>query len=283
MQIVKLVLAFFVAVITKNPRIKKTGWAWFYQILATIRPNDFSFINYGYAGPNPLSLEPTEEHEQYNLQLYHHVAGEIDLADREVLEVGCGRGGGAAYIKKYLQPRKMVGVDLADNSIQLCRRDFSASGLEFLTGNAEDLPFSRASFDAIVNVESAVCYFSRENFFREVHRVLKPGGYFLYADIEKKELVDSIHETLENTGLTIVRRERINSQVINACDLDGARRKNLIDSASWSPLTRHAMYNFAGVPGSYMYHQLRSGNIQYFYTVLRKLPECGNMSQLEAG
>ncbi len=267
---VKLILSFFVAVITKNQRIKKTGWEWFYQVLATIRPNDFSFINYGYANHIQLNLDPSEKPEQYNLQLYHHVAGEIDLTDRDVLEVGCGRGGGAAYINKYLKPRKMVGLDLADKSIQLCKKHFTAPGLEFLTGNAEALPFPKDSFDALVNIESAVCYFSRENFFNEVCRVLRPGGYFLYADIEKKELVDSVHQLLVKTGLTIVRREVINPEVIQACDLDGPRRKKLIDSSSWSPLTRHAMYNFAGVPGSYMYHQLQSGNIEYFYYVLKK-------------
>jgi ubiquinone/menaquinone biosynthesis C-methylase UbiE len=270
MQIVKLILAFFVAVITTNPRIKEKGWEWFYRVLATIRPNDFSFINYGYAGANHLPLDTHELPEKYNLQLYHHVAAEIDLTDKDVLEVGCGRGGGAAYIHKYLRPRKMVGLDLADKSIQLCKLHFAAPGLEFLTGNAEDLPFPKESFDALVNVESAVCYFSRENFFREACRVLRPGGYFLYADIEKRDAVDAVHTLLEKTGLTIVRREVINPEVIKACDLDGARRKNLIDSSSWSPLTRHAMYNFAGVPGSYMYHQIQSGKVQYFYYVLRK-------------
>jgi ubiquinone/menaquinone biosynthesis C-methylase UbiE len=267
---IRLILFFFVAVVTDIPWLRKTGWQRFYQRLATIRPNDFALMNYGYAGLANIKLDHSEQNERYNYQLYHHVSGGIDFKQRDVLEVGSGRGGGAFYVHKYLGPRKMVGVDLSDKAVKLSNSRYQSKGLEFVIGNAEKLPMPGESFDVVMNIESAVCYSSRENFFREAHRVLRTGGYFLYADIEKKELVDSIDVILKKTGLTVVRREVINPGVIEACSLDGKRRKKLIDSLWRSPISRIAMYNFAATPKSYMYKKLKSGDIQYFRYVLRK-------------
>jgi len=266
---IKLIFAFLVAAVSDIPWLKTTGWQWFYQILATIRPDDFKMMNYGFAGPTSLELPVADIHEKYSYQLYHHTIGEIDLTRRDVLEVGCGRGGGTSYIYRYLNPQKLVGVDISDKAIDLCKSRHQGERLEFVTGNAEKLPFPDQSFDAIINVESAVCYASRANFFREVSRILRPGGYFLYADIEKKESVDNVHQLLEQTRLKMVRRETINPNVIQACDLDGPRRKGLIDSLYNSSFSRIAMYNFAAVPGSYMYRQIKTGKIQYFSYILK--------------
>jgi len=49
-------------------------------------------------------------------------------------------------------------------------------------GNALGLPFEDSSFQAVVNVESSGSYPDWEKFFREVFRVLTPGGSFCYAD-----------------------------------------------------------------------------------------------------
>ena len=49
-------------------------------------------------------------------------------------------------------------------------------------GSALDLPFPDASFDVVLNVEASNDYGDRRRFFREVARVLKPDGIFLYAD-----------------------------------------------------------------------------------------------------
>ena len=56
----------------------------------------------------------------YYMQLYDHVAGAVDLRDLKVLEVGSGRGGGADYIKRYLKPESMVGLDISENAVSFC-------------------------------------------------------------------------------------------------------------------------------------------------------------------
>ena len=97
---------------------------------------------------------------------------------REVLEVGSGRGGGASFVARYLRPSRVVGVDVSPQSVAFCRARHSAPGLSFEVGNAEQLGFAAASFDAILNVESSHCYGDMGAFVREVRRVLRPERPF---------------------------------------------------------------------------------------------------------
>jgi len=266
----KIFAVLLLPVVTTIPWLRKRGWRWFYQIFATVKPEDFSLMNYGYAGTTQIELDGSEEQERYSFQLYHHVAGTTDHHDHEILEVGCGRGGGTSYIKKYLKPKKIVGLDLSENAVRLCNARHSADGLTFVTGDAEALPFPEESFDAVVNIESAFCYPSREKFYNQVYRVLRDGGHFLYADIEKKDDMPALEDALRKIGFTFVRKEVINANVIRACDLDGIRRKAVIDSLYKFFVLRAIAYNFAAVPNSLIYKKLKSGEMQYSCYILKK-------------
>lgn len=71
-------------------------------------------------------------------------------------------------------------------------------------GPVENLPFEDGSLDAVTNLAGLHHLDDRERFFKEVHRVLKPGGYFAAADIKTGTppalfLNDSVHR-LTDTG-----------------------------------------------------------------------------------
>ena len=67
--------------------------------------------------------------------------------------------------------------------IAFCRKRHNVPGLDFVQGDAENLPFPDQSFDAVINIESSHCYPRFPRFLAEVARVLRPGGHFLYADL----------------------------------------------------------------------------------------------------
>jgi ubiquinone/menaquinone biosynthesis C-methylase UbiE len=50
------------------------------------------------------------------------------------------------------------------------------------------MPFPDASFDAVINVESSHCYPSMGRFLSEVHRVLRPRGSLLFADLRTSDV-----------------------------------------------------------------------------------------------
>ena len=161
------------------PGLKKILWRTWYNYLArSHRAPEWTFMNYGYATPggNTLRLAQADEPDRHWIQLYHHVAGAIDLEGCTVLEVGSGRGGGSSFIKRYMKPARMIGVDLSESAVQLSARTHPIDGLEFRVGDAENLPLGDGSVDAVINVESSHCYPSFEAFLAQVGRVAHAQG-----------------------------------------------------------------------------------------------------------
>ncbi len=95
---------------------------------------------------------------------------------REVLEVGCGRGGGGAYVAEHFRVSRLTGLDFSGAAIRFARAHHADPRLRFVRGDAENLPFPDAWFDAVLNVESSHCYPDVPRFTSEVARVLRPGG-----------------------------------------------------------------------------------------------------------
>jgi len=129
---------------------------------------DWAFMNYGYA-PSPADidvppLQSSDERNRLCIQLYLHAIDHADLQDKDVLEVGSGRGGGALFISRYMQPHSMTGLDFSQGAVDLCNRNRFAPGLIFVCGDALSMPFPASSFDAVVNIESSHCYESMDVF-----------------------------------------------------------------------------------------------------------------------
>ena len=82
------------------------------------------------------------------------MAEAVPLEGRDVLEVGCGRGGGAAYVVDRSPPRSRSASTSPERD-RAGRRDTGRAGVELVEGDAEALPFGDGRFDAVLNVESA--------------------------------------------------------------------------------------------------------------------------------
>jgi SAM-dependent methyltransferase len=256
------------------PGFRKKTRQYMYQFLArAYRKADWTFMNYGYASLDPesapLILDETDEPDRYSIQLYHHVASPVSLAGKAVLEVGSGRGGGACYIHRYMQPRMMVGLDFSSQAVDFCVNTHCLDGLIFIAGDAERLPFAEEYFDAVINVESAHCYASMEAFLAQVWRVLRPGGYFLFADFRAREHVAELHQQLHRSGLTMLQRDEITANVIHARNLDNEMRLAFIRQAAPQWLVG-LIGEFGGVQGSRIYKELDSGQVIYERSVLQK-------------
>ena len=231
------------------------------------------FLNYGYASPNgefdDLILQERDVPDRYGIQLYQHLTRGTSLENASVLEVGCGRGGGASFLARYRKPKEYVALDISGRLVAHCSRFHRVQGLTFMCGSAVHLPFSAGRFDAVVNVESARCYSNIGAFFQETHRVLKPGGFFFFTDMIKNKDVKHTHELLQKPGFDIIRQKDIRENVVLALQLDAATRKQVIDERvpAW---LRNAFYEFAGVEGSKRFQAFSSNEMQYRSYVLQK-------------
>jgi len=270
-----MIAKLFMAICRLSPYLRKLVWRHWYQFLArSYKRKEWSFINYGYASLDPqaekLQLDDADEPNRYCIQLYHHVANVVDLKDLKVLEVGSGRGGGAYYIKWFLGPKRVVGVDFSKRAVAFCNKSYSfVEGLSFVVGDAEFLPFKENSFDVVVNVESSHCYGSMNAFLMQVKRVLQGGGYFLYADFRDKDEIDILRTQLRHSGMTLIKETNITTNVIEALNLDNERKMALIQEAVHKMLLG-PFQEFAGVRGSMMYEGFRTGEVIYSSFVLQK-------------
>jgi ubiquinone/menaquinone biosynthesis C-methylase UbiE len=234
-------------------------------------------MNYGYAeldaSAQPLRLDNADEKERYCLQLYDQVAGAAPLKDLEVLEVGCGRGGGASYMMRYLKPMSLTAIDFSRRNINMCQRRYSLPGLTFQMGDAEALQFKPESFDAVVNVESSHCYSNEERFFSEAFRVLRCGGHFLFADFRPAEQVALMEDRLRNVGFAFIEKKVINPNVAQALALDHERRLEVLSTYKEPIFQRYfsdSSKTFSGNKDTPIYDDIKANRLTYFRYVLRK-------------
>ena len=109
----------------------------------------------------------------------------IGAADR-VLDLGCGIGGPARLIAETRGCR-VVGVDLSEGFVEAARylslRTGQHERVEFHGGSALALDFADASFDVVLLQHVAMNIADRAGLYREIRRVLAPGGRFASYDV----------------------------------------------------------------------------------------------------
>ncbi len=248
--------------------LRQPLWRFWHNWIISREQRDvaMTFMNYGYAplegDPEFIDLKPEDEPERFSAQLYHFAVSHTDVTDKDVLEVGCGRGGGASYIARYLKPRSYIGLDLSENGIRFCNEYYTAPNLRFVRGDAHKLPFEDASFDALVNVESSRAYRDVPQFFQEAKRVLRDDGVFLLTDMRWKGDLDLLHEQIREAGFVVEKEVNITDNVVRALDVDDERRKFLMRKKVPKFLIK-AFGEFAGVRGSGRYASFASGSMQY--------------------
>jgi ubiquinone/menaquinone biosynthesis C-methylase UbiE len=257
-----------------SPLLRRLLWRWWYGRLAKQHTGgDWTFMNYGFMPPDgaTLALDPADEPDRLCIQLYHRVASATELAGKQVLEVGSGRGGGASFVARHHRPAHLTGVDFSPQAVALCQKRHAAvANLSFAVGDAENLPFPDATFDAVINVESSHCYGHIDRFFAEAARVLRPGGWFLYTDFRPATEVPAWHAALAaQPGWTRVAHEDITSAVADALQADDARKRRLIDE-NIHPRFRHLFGEFAGLVGGQMYTGFRDRSTLYHRFAFRK-------------
>ena len=164
------------------------------------------YMNMGYWRDDPQSLDDACE----AMARFIGELGQFGGEDR-ILDAGCGFADQDVYwATRQPPPREIVAVNISQVQLTSAQRRISDLGLQDLItthlASATDLPFADGSFDKVVSIESAQHFGTREDFFREAHRVLRPGGRIVTTDI------------IPMPGVTIG-RVALNAMVLNRANL----------------------------------------------------------------
>jgi len=263
-----LISVLFVTLISLSPRLKRSLWKKWYNLLASRDGQKLLVsMNYGYVD-DELMVSPTSN-IQPQLRLYEHVIESVPIAGRKVVEIGSGRGAGAAYIAEKHKPEMYVGVDLACNASMNSESHSDSKSLFFVSGDALSIPLKPGSVDVVVNIESSHCYADLELFIQQVSLSLVDDGYFCYCDLMPFARVDELKQYLIKNGLVIEECNNITANVMRALDHDSqGHEDDIIKHVPW--YLRKAFSDFAGVKDTGVYNLFRSGKFVYYSFLAKK-------------
>ena len=127
-------------------------------------------------------------------------AQHLPAATARVLDVGCGAGHLSFALAS--QVKQVTAVDPSPGMLDTVRQAAQARGLgniDTAQAQADRLPFDDGHFCAVATRYSAHHWTALKASLREMHRVLKPGGYLLVIDIlgEEDALVDTHLQAME--------------------------------------------------------------------------------------
>ena len=155
----------------------------FIKILRNVKDNDMNFMNFGYWDEKDINLT------EANRRLCDFVIDKADIKHKKFLDIGCGYGEQDFYWnKKY--GYKIDAIDISKKQISYAKNKSKITEnkhVNFLQGDATDLPFKEKSYHNIICLESAFHYNPRKDFFDESYRILKDNdSELVIADIVLK-------------------------------------------------------------------------------------------------
>ena len=158
----------------------------------------FIFMNDGYC---PLdengypkdfdNIVLTEKYKiwKYQVYLYKVLLESIGVnilddssSNKVLLDVGCGRSGGISFFNDYYKFKKLIGIDLNKNHIDLSKKHIKDKHVKLIQSSAINIPLKDNSIDIITCVESSPYYQPFEKYVDEVYRILKDDGIYVRAE-----------------------------------------------------------------------------------------------------
>jgi len=108
-----------------------------------------------------------------------------DVSDRRVLDVGCGDGDLAVELS--CRGATVTGIDTSTDMIEAARARAKREGtdISFTVGEAARIPFAPECFDVVVAVTILCFVANAAPVFREIARVLRPGGSLVIGELGK--------------------------------------------------------------------------------------------------
>lgn len=119
-----------------------------------------------------------------------------------LLDIGCGAGFDLLVASRLAGPDgKVYGIDLTREMVERAKENLGkigASNVSIVHVGSEEFPFSDNMFDVVISngvINLSPC---KPDLFKEIHRVLKPGGRLQFADIvAEKEIPQEMTGSLE--------------------------------------------------------------------------------------
>lgn len=122
-------------------------------------------------------------------------------AGDRVLDIACGSGNTSLAAAR--RDAQVTGIDLVPALVDRAKARAQSEGfrIEFLTGNAHELPFDDASFDVVLSTFGVMFAPDQERAANEALRVLKPGGRIGFANWTPESMPGALFALIGKYGV----------------------------------------------------------------------------------
>jgi malonyl-CoA O-methyltransferase len=152
-----------------------------------------------------------------------------------ILDIGSGTGALLQRMVAVYPDASLTGLDMAFGMGMAARERLAGNNsVQFVTADAEQLPFSEASFDLVLSTSTFQWLERLEPAFVELRRVLRPGGRFCFALFGQRtlfELRDSYRCAVEKVARGAVDRThsfKNSDEVATALEVSGLEAEYLV-------------------------------------------------------
>ncbi|GAB1085110.1 MAG: class I SAM-dependent methyltransferase [Shewanella algae] len=113
------------------------------------------------------------------------------------LEIGCGFGEGIALVRQDLGAEEVWALDFDFDMVSHCAGRYSDQNwLHLCQGDGSTLPFADSQFDLVVDFAAFHHIPDWQQAVAEVHRVLRPGGYFVMEELYRFAICNPLSRRL---------------------------------------------------------------------------------------
>lgn len=137
-----------------------------------------------------IGLKVGEMMNKGNANFYHQLPNLLNgLNCSSVLEIGMGAGLHCQQVCEALNVKSYAGLDYSETMVTQATKNNSKLDVStFFQANAASIPLHDNEFDLILTINTVYFFESLSAVFKEIHRVLKPGGKLVIGKRTKENL-----------------------------------------------------------------------------------------------
>ena len=201
--------------------------------------DNYIFMNYGYADLNqhgyplsPKNLLPLHSEWYYQANLYIYLLSLIKPTYKDnILDIGCGNGGGTSVYQEYYDFNKVVGIDINKDYIDFCKNSYPK--IKFLEQNILYNNLPNNFFNIITGIQIIESFNNSFNtlnlLFQQLKRILSLKGTLLLTIHQYNNNIDGfliLKKALKNNNLNILKEIDISKNVSSALNIDLHKHHN---------------------------------------------------------